>query len=301
MAVPFTELAGSPSESFSPQGFTATRQILVAWANRDAMVRELLGDNENFGGLGWAQYPGRSDVKVSGIQSIPWETQVPDAAVFTQIDEDLNGYTGQLAHMTIQYTWLPGGIWPFPAGTIDLGVEAGTHLTYTRRLGGEYRTLPGLHLAWQRSADLPVPKDALQTIRVPTTEHHFTWERVTQPPTTAMSALVGKINDALWQGFKTETLLYEGSTLDRQFIGFPPVDPLADLEGEWSPWKVTHVFRQLIIENVNVQGAQNHAGWNHTWSNVDVAGQPIWDRLVSVAGGETQYQLANFDPLFQNE
>ena len=36
MTVVFKELAGSPVESFSPQGMQAERKILCAWADRDA-------------------------------------------------------------------------------------------------------------------------------------------------------------------------------------------------------------------------------------------------------------------------
>lgn len=308
MAISFTELAGSPDESYSPQGFSATREILVPWATRDEMIRALLGNNESFGGSVWANYPNRSDVKVSAIQVVPWDTKVPDAATFDEITEDLNGYTGQLAHMTIKYAWLPPASWPDPKN-LDLNIEPGTQLTYRSKLGGEYRSLPGLHVRWARNENLPVPKDAADTIRVPIVEHHLTWHRVTAPPIEAMRERVGKVNDALWNGYKKETLLYEGSTLDRQFIGFPPVDPLGNPPGGWNPWKVTHVFREKILEDVNVATTsaggnvfQTHIGWNHTWSNVSPDVEPIWDRLIPTANplDPGPYEVANFDALFQN-
>lgn len=303
MAITFTELAGSPEESYSPQGFKATRQILVPWENRDALIRSMLGNNEIFGGLVWANYPGRSDVKVAGIKSVPWDTKVPDSATFDEITEDLNGYTGQLAHLTVEYAWLPPANWPDPKN-LDLNLEKGTHLTYRRKLGGEYRSLPGLHIQWRGNAAAPVPKDSAQTIRVPIIEHHITWHRVTAPPIDAMRERVGKVNDADWLGFRKETLLYEGSTLEAQFIGFPPVDPLADLTGEWSPWKLTHVLREKVIIDSDIDDGfpdpGNTVGWNHTWRNsVDGA---RWDRLVPTIDTEShgQYKLANFDALFQN-
>jgi hypothetical protein len=308
MAIAFRELAGSPEETYDPKGFSATRQILVAWSDRDAMVRELLGDVFIFGGKDLATYPNRSDVVVDKIKAVPWETKVPDDAVFTDVEDDLNEYTGQLAHMTISYVWMPPLNLPDPQEW-DTPIEKGTLVTYSRKIAGEYRALPGVSIRWARGDSVPVPKDSSQTIRVPITEHHLTWSRVTKPPIAAMQARIGKVNDAKWNGYHKETLLYEGSTLAREFVGFPSTDPLADLKGDWGPWKVGHVFRELVIATDILAGetptAAPHAGfagWNHTWSNADIGISPVWDRLVPIKDPASpgQYELTNFDALFQN-
>lgn len=305
-AIAFRELAGSPEETYTSDGFNGTRQILVAWENRDAMVRELLGDRFIFGGRDLATYPDRSDVVVDTIKVVPWTTKVPDDAVFTEIEDELNDYTGQFAHMTVAYTWLPPRNFP---EDFDTPIEKGTLVSYSRKLAGEYRALPGVHIRWARSATLPVPKDASQTIRVPIMEHHYKWSRVTRPPMAAMRAKVGKINDADWNGFHKETLLYEGATLSKEFVGFAPTDPLGDLQGSWGPWKVGHVFRELAIATDALAGATataqpltGFAGWNHTWSNPESDRTARWDRLVPVADPASpgQYEVTNFDALFQN-
>jgi hypothetical protein len=306
MATAFAELAGSPEELYDPNGFTATRQILVAWEDRDAMVRALLGDALIFGGSDLATYPNRSDVVVKNIRSVPWKTKIPDDAVFTDIEDDLNDYTGQFAHMTIAYEWLPPFNAPFE---FDTSIEKGTLVAYSSKLAGEYRSLPGINIVWAANDELPVPKDAAQTIRVPIIEHHFKWSRVTRPPEAAMRAKIGKVNDALWNGFKKETLLYEGAAKSQEFVGFAPTDPLADLQGSWGPWKVSHVFRELVIDNVSVDDGTadpgEHAGWNHTWRTVPADEDPKFDRLIAAFDADKpnptgQYEVTNFDALFQN-
>ena len=43
MAVPFSELAGSPQETFGRNGITCERNVLVCWADRYEFVQEVLG------------------------------------------------------------------------------------------------------------------------------------------------------------------------------------------------------------------------------------------------------------------
>jgi hypothetical protein len=43
LSIPFRELDGSPTESWGPQGFTATRRLRCAWADRLLLAAELRG------------------------------------------------------------------------------------------------------------------------------------------------------------------------------------------------------------------------------------------------------------------
>ena len=299
MTVPFSELAGSPTEKFMPEGFGATRQILVAWANRNAMVRELLGTTDEFVGDNAAQYPNRNDVRVAGITSVPWETKVPDGATFDNIKADLNGYAGQKAHLTIEYNWVPPSVWPDPTLEEDT-LEANTHIVYSRKLSGEYHTQPGSWVQWQSDGQLPVPKDALPTIRVPVTEHHYTWSRVTKPPRTAIANARGKVNAEVWNGYAKETLLFEGATMKREFRGFQENDSINPDEGFWASWEVGLVFRERNIAAPTADG-QQFAGWNHTWRNGPFLG--TYDKLVG-PNDEFSYKTATpaeFSALFKNE
>ncbi len=303
MTVAFSELAGSPVEKITQEGFRATRQILVAWADRDAMVRELLGDSAEFAAENASQYPGRKDVRVVSIGSVPWETKVPDDGTFTDITADLNGYAGQLAHMSIEYNWVPPTVWPDPTLEEET-YEANTYIVYSRKLSGEYHTQTGMWVTWEDDHTMPVPKDVSPTIRVPITEHHYTWHRVTKPPHTAIAEAVGKVNAVEWNGYKKETLLFEGATMKREFRGFQENDAVTSInpeEGFWATWEVGYVFRERSIFWPTLDG-QLVAGWNHTWRQTNFGG--AYDKLVNLADGEAQYRsatAAEFSALFKNE
>jgi len=294
MTVPFQELSGSPEEKYSTTGFSATRKLLCAWDSRNDLVRELLGSNEEFAGNTAASYPNRSDIRVTDINIVPWE-KVPNDGTFTDVASQLNTYSGQLAHVTIGYQWMLEGSNALP-NPRSIDVEPDTFLTYTRKLGGEYITLPGRKVKWLNNPDSPIPKDALPVIRVSTTEHHFTWNRVTRPPETAMDAAAGKINALAWSGYPAHTMLFDGGTMKREFVGFPDNDPVAGGEGSWGTWEVGYVFRQRVV-----QFEGNTFGWQATWRADDVASG--YDFLVTPdnKGMYREASAAEFDALFKNE
>ena len=299
MTVQFQELSGSPEEKYSMTGFSATRKLLCAWSDRNALVRELLGDNEEFAGNTAATYPNRSDIRVTDINIVPWE-KVPNttyvdgvAVIFTDVASELNAYSGQQAHLTISYQWMLAGSNALP-NPRSIDVEPDTFLTYTRKLSGEYHTMPGRGLTWFDDADIPIPKDALRTIRVPITEHHFTWNRVTRPPETAIEAALGKVNEFSWSGFSLETLLFEGASMKREFAGFPDNDPVAGGEGSWGTWEVNYVFRQKVISLGNLR-----FGWQHVWRVGVGEIASSYERLFPVPYREAT--AAEFDALFKNE
>jgi len=57
MTVAFKELAGSPVEYYTPEGFRAERRLLCAWDDRHAVVEQLVGNGYPFGGQSQAAYP----------------------------------------------------------------------------------------------------------------------------------------------------------------------------------------------------------------------------------------------------
>ena len=302
MSVAFSELAGSPHEEYTLGGFQATREILVAWSARDAMARELLGDTIAFAGETVAQYPRRSDVVVANIAVDPWE-EVPDGGTFTDITSDLNGYTGQKAKLTIQYAWLPPGTYPNPR---DFTIEPQTFVSYRRTIGGEYIKLGGRALVWASDPNgAPPAVDAVATVRVPITEHHFTWHRVNNPPETQISNLMGRVNATEFFGYAAETLLFEGATMDREFQGFPENDPVGGgAEASWTTWKVDYTFREKKITGQRVDDGRDgeFAAWNHTWRDDREPNDAGFDRLVPYFqqdGGI--YATGDFSLLFQYE
>jgi hypothetical protein len=302
MSVPFTELSGSPEEKWSMAGFSATRKLLCVWEARNALIRELLGDNEEFAGATAASYPGRSDIRVTDVNVVPWEKS-PDSEEFTDVANQMNTYTGQLAQLTVGYQWMIAGSGALP-NPRSMDVEPDTFLTYNRKIGGEYVTLPGRHIQWSDDPDIPVPKDALPTLRIPITEHHFTWNRVTRPPETAMANVAGKINATKWAGYSAETMLFDGGTMKREFVGFPENDPVAGGQGSWGTWEVNYVFRQKVMGNnfSNFNEAIGEVfGWQHTWRvDGDFSG---YGRLESPNGKGLYREASNaeLDALFKNE
>lgn len=309
MTIVFKELAGSPEEKYSMTGFSATRKLLCAWNDRNALVRELLGDNEEFAGNTSVSYPGRHDIRVTDINIVPWEkvpntTYVDGVAVeFTDVATEVNAYTSQQAHLTVGYQWMIDGSNALP-NPRSMDIEPDTFLTYTRKLSGEYHTQPGRNIAWSDDPNIPIPKDALPTIRVPITEHHLTWSRVTSPPESAMTKAMGKINATAWSGYSAETMLFEGATMKREFVGFPDNDPVAGGAGSWGTWEVGYVFREKLMGfNFNNFAGVNGIplGWQHTWR---VDGTTSGYAKLETPDGKGLYREASnaeFDALFKNE
>ncbi len=307
MAVTFKELAGSPKETYALSGFTAQREILVAWEDRDAMVRELLGDTRSFAGTALSQYPTKRDVVVSNINVEPWTTKVPDDAAFTDIASELNAYSGQLAKFDISYAWLPPASLP-GGGTID-GIEPETFITYSRTIGGEYAKQGGHALVWKSDPQGAPPNvDAVPTVRIPITEHHITWHRVNNPPQTRITDLIGRVNDVEFFGYAAETLLFEGASMEREFQGFPENDPVAGGEGSWTTWKVDYTFRekkitgQAVVDDAVEVRRGDFAGWNHTWRSTRDPQPAGYDRLVPYFDNDKGiYATGGFSSLFLYE
>jgi hypothetical protein len=282
MSVPFKELAGSPVELFGPEGMKVQRRLVVAWEDRHRLVAELLGDGYQFGGSPPAGYPGHSGVVAVAVRLEPW-SDVPDAQQpFRDVATRLNSYTGRYAQLVVEYELLDT-----TAGRADLPEPpVNTFLTYRMDFGGEYLALGGQSLRWQSDANLPVPPDALPTIRLPITEHHVTWHRVLRPPWGAIRACTGTVNASTFLGAPAETLLFDGAVARKKFLG------LAVLRRPEFCWQVQYVFRERAIKS----GGVVH-GWNHRYRGLP-ANAPGWDRLVD-ANGEALYRQSDFAALFQ--
>jgi len=143
MAVAFKELAGSPVETYTPEGMKAQRRILVAWEDRHAMVAELLGDEFEFGGRPQAHYPNRNGVVAMDVRLEPWPECPDEQGAFSDITTDLNSYSGKYTQIVVDYELLD-----MTGSRPDLpDVEADTFLIYRMDFGGEYIELPGHSLS----------------------------------------------------------------------------------------------------------------------------------------------------------
>ena len=60
--VSFYELAGSPVEAFTSEGFEAKRRFLVRWEEREAFARDVMGHSSTFNYQSSTYYPNRTSV-----------------------------------------------------------------------------------------------------------------------------------------------------------------------------------------------------------------------------------------------
>ena len=283
MAVEFKELAGSPVESYEPQGMKAERRLLCAYEDRYTVLAALLGG----GTSSQAGYPECPAIVATRVRIEPFEKRPDDQGTFDNLTADLNSYTGQFVEVVVNYE-MPGS-----DGTRkDLpNTEPGTLLTYRMDFAGEYVVLPGNTLRWQSDATAPVTPEAVPTLRIPVVEHHVTWNRVSDPPWDAIRACVGAVNDSPLLGADAETVLFDGARAERQFTG---------VDGQQQPqfgWRITYVFREKTIKVLDEDENQVSLGWNHCYC-VSAASGPQWDRIVD-ANGNTLYRTVDFSTLFQ--
>jgi len=282
MTTAFKELAGSPVETYGPDGMKAQRRILVAWENRHGMVAELLGDGYEFGGTQPAQYPDRPYVLAMCVKLHPWPKCPDEQGAFADVAAQINSYSGKYAEIVVDYELLDAG-----TSRSDLPEhEEETFLTYRMDFGGEYVELPSHSLVWTSDATIPVPPEAVSTVRVPITEHHVTWHRVVNPPWQAIRDAAGTVNQAAFLGAAAETVLFDGATAEKQFIG------IDDLMLPEFGWRITYVFREKAIKY-----GGNVFGWNHAYRSLP-HDAPGWDKLKD-GNNENRYQTSDFTTLFQ--
>jgi len=280
--ITFEELGDSPRERYTADGMSARRRLLVAWEDRHAMVIELLAQGYPPGLP--AGYPGAPGVVAMEVQVEPWPP-APDAqGPLDDVTEQINSFTGKYALLTVDYQLL---VWA--AGRPDLpSAPEGTVLTYRMDFGGEYMVLGGQNMYWHSDPTLPVPPEAVPTLRVPVVEHQITWHRVVAPPWEAIRRCVGAVNAGPFLGAAAETVLLDGATAQRQLLG---------LDSQRQPqlgWRIVYLFRERTV----TVGGQSY-GWNHRYRCLPQQ-SPGWDRLVDGAGNPL-YRTADFTPLFQME
>ncbi len=290
----FKELADSPKESWGPEGFRATRRILVPWANRNAMALELRGTGYEFTANNAAEYPGSEFVKCVRVASEPWVPKPNKQGAFNDIATELQTHQTD-ALLTVEYELVPTSQLDFPGESGDppeLPNVDGTFLTYSMDFGGEFMTVPKQNLQWLNDANAPVPEDVKASIRIPIIEHRLSWSRVSKPPWGAIRALTGKVNGGEFIGLNAEQLLFEGARATKEFI------TLDELQTPEFDWKLDYIFRQRTVHGLggdNVQ--QGGVGWNHNYRTL--GGVPAWDKLLP--GGDvnkTMYETGDFTLLF---
>ncbi len=280
MTVAFKELAGSPVETYSPEGMRATRSLLCAWDDRQQVVEELLGDGYAFGGSTRAQYPGKPDIVAMRVRCEPLADDVT-LQTLSSLTEGLNSYNG-FAKVTVDYELL------VPAERTDLPtIEPGTFLTYRQKSDYESLPLSGDSFTWEDEPAETVPSAAVPTIRIPIVEHRLTWHRVVTPPWQAIRTATGTLNDDSFIQAAAETVLFDGVSAQREFLRFN------SLSKPELGWRIEFVFRERAVKT----GSGTIVGWNHAYRSLPV-GDPDWDRLLD-GNNNPPYASGDFSSLFQ--
>lgn len=276
MSTLFQELAGSPTEQYTSDGFTATRTFLIAWEDRDAFAAEVMGTASQYGGGTPVQYPGKTSVVAVRLRFEPFDPDAPDVQTLDALTIGLNSYSGSYAKAIVDYdTTSDEDLENSPSS------EFGTYLTYSMVHDFDAIALPLDGWQWEDEPTAAVPSDLELVKAVPVTLHRLIWHQVVNPPWSLIHATQGKVNAGEFLGCPAETLLFEGAETGKLYRA------TADDSGSDFAWQIEYVFRERSVKH-----GGNVYGWNHLY-RPDPAG---WDRLTN--GSDLLYDTANFATLF---
>ena len=231
MTPPFHELAGSPVETYGPDGMTARRTLACAWTDRAALVGALLGDGYPFGGGDRAAYPTAPAAVAMRVRVEPLMHD-PTGQPVEGLTEGLSAYHG-FARVTVDYEMLAQAA---RAGLPD--PEPGTLLAYRTEPAEESIQLPGGAFAWPANPEAVFPADARGAVRLPATRHRLTWRRVVRPPWAVIRTSTGALNATAFLGAAAGTLLFEGAAAEREFLR------LSELHAAEHVWRLEYTFRE---------------------------------------------------------
>ncbi len=230
MTPPFHELAGSPVETYGPEGLTARRTLACAWADRAAMVRTLLGDAYPFGDGDRAAYPTAPAAVAMRVRVEPLMHD-PAGQPLAGLSDGLSAYRG-FARVTVDYEMLAD-----PAAGLPES-EPGTLLAHRIEPAEEHVLLPGDALAWPGNPAAVFSADARGTVRLPATRHRLAWYRVVRPPWPVIRSSTGALSQAEFLGATAGTLLFEGAVARREFLR------LSELHAAEHVWRLEYSFRE---------------------------------------------------------
>jgi len=281
MAVIFRELAGSPEERYTLEGFTARRTFLIPWEERHAFAAEILGDAAVHGGQPWVRYPGREGVFAVSIAFSPAdpESLLSDEAAGTDLLKDLASYAGSFARAVVEYRSVP------PQDRSDGPVAPNeTQLSYRMEHGFLERPLLASGFVAEDDPQTPLPPELPLSHVVPYTDHWLIWRQVVGPPWQAIRDLQGTVNNDTFLGAAAGTLLFLGADADKLFRG--------SFDEGASPfcWELRYHFREMAIKH----GGEVF-GWNHLHRT-----QPPGFVLIQDASGPL-YDSGDFSRLFRPE
>ncbi|MDO4574054.1 MAG: hypothetical protein Q4D98_02445 [Planctomycetia bacterium] len=276
--VPFYELAGSPTEKYTTEGFRATRTFLVAWENREEFAKNIMGNASRFDYKIAAYYPNRTSVFPIRITLTPAENEAVVRQTLSQLHTDLAAYDGSWAKAVVDYETMEDE-------DLESGpnVETGTKLTYRLNYEAVDEILSAEGWTWADTG-VSLPSDTLVTQRIPQTIHQLVWSQVVSPPWSAILAAQGKLNQDTFLDCPAGTLLLEGIAANKLYRS-------TFEEGESNfCWAITFTFRQRAV---------HHNGGTYGWNYLFRSTTGSW--VMARNNGNPLYETTDFNALFQTE
>lgn len=281
MAVTIKECEGSPSLKMSSGKISATRKVLIDWADYPAFWAELFGAFKVTAGVVTAEpgatYPGITNLIPKDLSVDPYPpTKILSGATTIAA---VNTYSQALC--TISYEPID----PTDPNNPDHPDE--TILTVERDIGAEYLTAPGRSWKWSVD-DAMVPEDLNAGVLIATEDFQMTWSRVVSPPYTAIRRCRGRLNNATFMGYPAGLVLFMGA---KETIEY-------HLEGDPTFRLVYHFKAKALLSTAD---STTLYGWNRFW-RPDAVANENWQPIVANDAGEAPpYPEENFDDLFQYE
>ena len=109
MTILFKELAGSPTETYGPEGVQAERRLLCAYEDRLCRRGFAAGRRRGIRRTVPAQYPGWPWVFAARVRVEPFEKSPDDQGAFADLTADMNNYSNQFAQIIVNYELLDPG------------------------------------------------------------------------------------------------------------------------------------------------------------------------------------------------
>lgn len=258
MPVPFEELIESPVVTIDDGQFKAVRRFKVDWDQTVEFCKELCGYWEIVGSAlvstPPAPFPGMPQAVCRKAEFTPF----PPDKIVTPASSDLTTSTNQpeFALVTATYQIPDNNNHRQRNKALKNLVPQGTFLTHLVDVGTTRIGLPGRRFRYYDLGGTarPAPAEASIGIDVPTDQFTLSWERVPYllAPWEAISAARGKVNNAEFNRYPADAVLFAGCQLKYEF--------------QYSGDVLCRLNYKFIAKTVTKRDGTTASGWTHLWS-----------------------------------
>lgn len=277
----YQELGGSPQEQYDQEGFSARREFLVPWENRERFAEMVFGTAATPPNNRILTYPGRDRTIAYRMKIEPVDPRAIDLSELDDIRSKLPQYKGSWFKAVINYKSISDD------DRTDIpNSQPGTWIAYRMKIDSLEEPLELTGWKWSEDPALEIEPGFQGVKRIPITEHIITWNQVVGPPWNTISQMQGKVNSVPFIGCEPGTLLFDGAEGNKLYR---KGDSVGDEPSPYT-WMIQYVFREKTIKFGN-----KVYGWNHFYRKDPVG----WDLLLN--GQKTVYDSADFNSLFTSE